>query len=108
MSTAELELEALAARLRACVAQGRYQQAQSALEEYGRALRNTAACLRPGDPRRPRLERESLRLIGETRLRVLAGRAHAGARLARLAQAPKLSRPYGEVPAPRRTTEWLA
>jgi hypothetical protein len=50
MKNQETELEALAGRLRAQVAQGRYPEAQGALHEYCQALRKTVATLPRGDP----------------------------------------------------------
>jgi hypothetical protein len=108
MKAGEAELEILAGRLRARVAEGRYPEAQGALREYCLALRKTVAGLPRGDPGRCRLEDDWRRLAEEARRRVLAGRAHAGARLARLAQAPSGSRFYGDGLPPRRTWEWLA
>ena len=66
------ELEALAGRLRARVAEGRYREAQGALQEYCRALRKTVAGLPSGDPGLGRLEDEWQRLLEETRRRMLA------------------------------------
>jgi hypothetical protein len=94
------ELEALAGRLRARVAERRYPEARSALQDYCQALRKTAAGLPPGDPRLCRLEEDWRRLLEETRRRVLAGRTHARARLARLPRVPGL---YLE-PCPARHT----
>jgi|HubBroStandDraft_4_1064222.scaffolds.fasta_scaffold03125_3 hypothetical protein len=108
MKNQETELEALAGRLRVRVAQGRYPEAQGALHEYCQALRKTVATLPRGDPGLGRLEDAWRRLAEETRRQVLAGRAHAGARLARLAQMLPHPRSYGDVPLPRRTWEWLA
>jgi hypothetical protein len=102
MKAGETEVEVLAGRLRARVAEGRYREAQCALQEYCRALRNTVASLPPGDPALRRLEDEWQRLRDETRRRVLSGRAHAAARLARL---PRLPRLYREPSLPRHTWE---
>jgi hypothetical protein len=108
MNPGEAELEILAGRLQARVAEGRYPEAQSALREYCQTLRKTVAGLPRGDPGLRRLEDAWRRLAEETRRRVLAGRAHAGARLARLAQMPQHPRSYGDVPLSRCTWEWLA
>jgi hypothetical protein len=102
MKASQAELEALAGRLRTQVAEGRYREAQHALQEYCRALRKTVAGLQSGDPGVRRLEDEWQRLLEETRRRMLAGRAHAGARLARL---PKPLPLYSEPSLPRHTWE---
>jgi hypothetical protein len=103
MKSGEAELDVLAGRLRARVAERRYGEAQLALQEYCRILRKTAAGLPPGDPRLGRLEDQWRRLRQETRRRVLAGRAHAAARLARL---PKVLPLYREPSLPRHTWEY--
>jgi hypothetical protein len=103
----EAGLEALAERLRDRVAEGRYRAAQSALAEYCGALRKKAGSFAPGDPGLIRLQNEWMRLAEDTRRRVLAGRAHAGARLARLSQTPQRIRSYDQDPPARRTCEWL-
>ena len=103
MKAAPEELEALAGRLRSRVAEGRYREAQDALQEYCRALRITAAGLPSGDPGLRRLEDEWQRLQDETRRRVLAGRAHAGARLARRPRPLPL---FSEPSLPRHTWEY--
>jgi len=103
MKAKAAELEALAGRLRARVAEGRYAEARIALQEYCRSLRKTAAGLPPGDPSLRRLEDDWRRLLEETRRRVLAGRTHAGARLARLPRVPGL---YREACVPRHTWEY--
>lgn len=103
MRAGETELEALAARLRARVAEGRYGEARGALREYCGALRKAVAGLAPGDPGRGRLKSDWERLAEETRRRLLARRAHAAARLARL---PKLPLPYRDGP-PRHTWQCL-
>lgn len=105
MKSGEGELEELAARLQARVAEGRYREAQKALREYCGALRAAATGLPRGDPELARLEDQWRRLERETRRRVLAGRAQAGARLARLST---LTRGYGEIVKPRTRLEWLA
>ncbi|MGA3041846.1 MAG: hypothetical protein ABSF54_13750 [Bryobacteraceae bacterium] len=102
------ELEALAVRLRALVGERRYREAQDALAEYCRALRQTLAGLPRGDARLGWLEDEWRRLAAETRRRVLEGRAQAAARLVRLAQTSRRSHLYGADREPRRTWEWLA
>ncbi|MGC9949458.1 MAG: hypothetical protein ABSF64_24085 [Bryobacteraceae bacterium] len=108
MNAGAAELEVLAGRLRARVAEGRYAEAQAVLRDYCGALRKTAAGLPRGDARLARLEHDWERLAEETRRRLLAGRAHAGARLARLARMAKRSQFYGDRPPARRTWEWLA
>jgi hypothetical protein len=109
MKPAEAELEILAGRLRARVAEGRFREAQGALAEYCRVLRKTVAGLPRGDPGRGRLEEEWRLLAEQTRRGLLAGRAHAGARLARLAQISQPPRFYGGgPPPPRRTWEYSA
>jgi hypothetical protein len=105
MTAAEAELQDLAARLRARVGEGRYGEAHRALEEYCQALRKIVAALPGGDPRRGRLQDDWLRLAEETRRRVLAGRAHAAAGLARL---PKRPLGYGCGSRPRHTWACLA
>jgi len=84
MSAAGSPFELLATRLRARVAEGRYRQAQAALEEYCGMLRESLAGLSPADPQRRLLAAEWEELAEQTRRRVLAGKAHAAARLARL------------------------
>jgi len=102
MKAGQADLDDLAGRVRTQVAEGRYREAQQALAEYGRALRKTAAALPPRDSGLRRLEDEWQRVLDETRRRVLSGRAHAGARLARL---PKLLPLYSEPSRPRHTWE---
>ena len=106
MTAGEAELESLAARLRAHVSGRRYREAQDALDAYCRMLGQTAAGLPRGDRRR--LQDAWRRLAEETRRRVLAGRAHAGARLAKLTQLSQGSMLYGASRETRRTQEWLA
>ncbi len=106
MTAGQTELEDLAARLRARVSERRYREAQEALDEYCRVLRQTAAAQPPGDLRR--LQDEWRRLAEETRRRVVAGRAHAGERLTKLARLSQGSRFYGPGRDTRRTWEWLA
>jgi len=105
MTAGAAALESLAGRVRARVAERRYREAQDAMAEYCRALRQAASGLAPGDPARQRLKHEWRGLLEETRRRVLADRANAGLRLARL---PKPPRPYGDGPQPRRTWLYLA
>lgn len=100
MKSGETELEILASRLRARVAEGRYPEAQQALGEYCREIRATLGGLPPGDPGLRLLQHEWQRLYDETRRRVLAKRAHA---CERLAQLPKFPRLYGDDPQPRHT-----
>jgi|ERR1700690_1444052 hypothetical protein len=101
---AESELAGTADRLGALVAQGRYGEAQACFDEYCRDLKETVRCLPPGDPRLRQMQGEWHRLLDRTRRRVLAGRAHAAARLARLPQRRRL---YSAVPAPRQTWQIL-
>lgn len=108
MKTGEAELGVLASRLRARVAEGRYWEARGALWEYCQALREAAAALPRGDPGLRRLEDEWRGLAEQTRRQVLVGRAHAGVRLARLAQTATRPSYYSEVLQPRRTLECLA
>jgi hypothetical protein len=103
MKSSETELGVLAGRLRARVAERQYGEAQGALQEYCRVLRKTAGGLPSGDPRLGRLEEDWQRLLEETRRRVLAQRAHAAARLARL---PKVLPLYREPCLPRHTWEY--
>jgi hypothetical protein len=105
MKGTEPELSTLAGRLRTLAAEGRYAEAQGCFEAYCHALARAIAGLPPGDPSLRRLEDEWQRLLDETRRRVLAGRAHAGARLARL---PKLPPLYSEPSPPRHTWECSA
>jgi hypothetical protein len=100
MTAGESELDALAAGLRARLAERRYGEAQRALQEYCRVLRHTVAGLPSGDPGVRRLEAEWQRLRDDTRRRLLAGRAHAAARLGRLSQV----RPLYREPSPQRHT----
>jgi len=95
-----LDRAILAGRVRSLVASGRYAEAQRSFEEYCRALAEALAALPPKDPRIRELEEEWRRVSSETRRRVLTGRAHAAARLARLARPP---RSYGD-PADHRHT----
>jgi hypothetical protein len=108
MTAGEAELAILVARLGDRVAEGRYREAEGVLQEYCRALRETVAGMAPGDPGWRRLEGESRRVMEGTRRGVLAGRAHAGVRLAALSQASRLCRSYGDGLAQRRTWEWSA
>jgi hypothetical protein len=103
MKSGEAELDVLAGRLRARVGEGRYGEARCALAEYCQALRKTVAGLPRGDPGLRRLENDWRRLLEETRRRVLAKRAHAAARLARL---PKVLPLYREPCPPRHTWEY--
>jgi hypothetical protein len=92
-------------QVRRLVAEGRYAEAQRAFEDYCQALAQALAVLPPKDARIRELEDEWGRLLGETRGRVLAGRAQAAVRLARLSPAPRL---YGDGPEPARTWQYLA
>lgn len=103
MKSGAAEMEAVAARLRTRVSERRYPEAQCALQAYCQALRKTVAGLAPCDPSVLRLENEWNRLLGETQRRMLANRAHAAARLARL---PKPLPGYGTPAPPRHTWEF--
>jgi hypothetical protein len=101
---AESELAGTADRLEALVARGCYGEAQACFDGYCRDLKETLRRLPPGDPRLRQMEGEWRRLLDRMRRRVLAGRAHAAARLARL---PRRGRLYSAVPPRRRTWELL-
>jgi hypothetical protein len=103
MTAAERELDILAGRLRARISERRYAEAQRALRQYCGVLRNSVARLPPGDPGVRRLGAEWQSLRDETRRRLLTGRAHAAARLARLRQVRPL---YREPSPPRHTWEY--
>jgi len=100
--TRAVEREALAGRLRARVAERRYNEAQCALNQYVEKLQEAAAGLPPGDPDLRRLAAEWQRVHGETRRQLLIGRAHAATRLARL---PRAAAPYAQPFLRRRTWE---
>ena len=102
--SAAAEREALAARLRARVAERSYAGAQQALWEYCQAIREAAHGLAPGDPALQRLAAEWAQIFEEVRRQVLAGRSHAAARLARL---PRFPQPYGGQP-PRQRWRYFA
>ena len=104
MSMAESELAGTAERFETLVARGRYGEARACFDVYCRDLKETLRRLPPGDPRLPQVAGEWRRLMEQTRRRVLTGRAHAAARLARL---PRRRRLYGAAPSPRRTWEIL-
>ena len=104
MTAAPPELSRLAGRLRARIAERRYPEARTAVEEYCTALRKTVAALPPHDPALGPLQQEWLQLLTETRRRVLAFQAQARARLVRTLQSPPR---YADTP-PRRTREWSA
>lgn len=108
MKADSAEREVLAGCLRDRVAQGRYREAERALADYCAALMQAAAGLAPGDPGLGVLEAEWRGLAEETRRRVLAGRAHAASRLAKLAQTPGRTRSYGEGPPAGSNREWRA
>ena len=103
MSIPELERAGTADRLDILVAQKRYAEAQECFDLYCRDFKDTLRHLAPGDPRIRHLEDEWRRLMEQTRRRVLAGRAHAAARLARLPR----RRLYSAAATPRRTWEIL-
>jgi len=104
MSAPESESVGTADRLEALVAQGRYGEAQACFDTYCRDLKEALQRLPAGDPRLPQMAGEWRRLMEQTRRRVLTGRAHAAARLARL---PRRRRLYSAAPSPRRTWEIL-
>jgi hypothetical protein len=104
MSIPELERAGTADRLDILVAQGRYAEAQECFDAYCRDFKDTLRSLPPDDPRLRQMETEWRRLLEQTRRRVLTGRAHAAARLARL---PGHRRFYRSAPSPRRTWEVL-
>jgi hypothetical protein len=79
-----MERSDCAAHLRKLVAQQRYAEARQVLADYGRLLEAALRKLPPGDPRVFELAREWRDLSEAVRRQVLAGRAHAAARLARL------------------------
>ncbi len=106
MTTLETDVETWAIRLQQRVSEGRYLEAERALVEYSRGVREIVLGLATGAPRLARLESDSRRLLEEMRRQALARRAHAGALLASLGQLPRLSRCYGETPPPSRT--WSA
>jgi hypothetical protein len=95
MRTGEAALAGTAERLRALVAEGRYGEAQDCFNEYCGDFKEILRGLPPGDPRLRQMESEWRRLLEQTRRRVVAGRAHAAARLARLA---RRHRPYAVTP----------
>ena len=102
MNETHPELSALADRLRALVAEERYAEAQCVFTGYCLELRKKLAGMPQGDPQLRPLEGEWQGVLDETRRRVLAGRAHAGARLARL---PKILPLYREGSLPHHTWE---
>ena len=97
-----MELTEYATRLRRLVGEQRYEEARQALADYGSALERALGNLPPGDPRAFELARDWRELFEAAHRRVLAGRAHAAARLARL---PHLRGFAAELP--RRTWELL-
>ncbi|HLY19878.1 MAG TPA: hypothetical protein VKR61_21775 [Bryobacteraceae bacterium] len=99
------ELDSCARTMQRLVAEERYAEAQRAFEDYCRKWAEMRAGLPGQDPRIPELDVEWRRVAGEARRRVLADRAHAALRLARLARPVQ---PYGERPPARRTWECLA
>jgi hypothetical protein len=94
-----------ARQMRRLVAQGRYAEAQHVFEDYCEALKHVLAGLPQGDPRVGGMEAEWRNLLDETRRQVLAGRAHAAVRLARISQSRN---PYSQRPAAGYTWECLA
>ena len=105
MTMTALDRAHLAGRVRSLVASGRYAEAQRCFAEYCRALAEAVAVLPPKDPRIGELEEEWRRVSSETRRRVLTGRAHVAARLARLARPPVS---YGKPADPLRTWQYFA
>jgi len=104
MSVPDSELAGIAQRLEVLVAQRRYGEAQACFDEYSRDLQATLLRLPHGDPRFREIEEDWHKLIERTRRRVLTGRAHLAARLARL---PRRRLSYSAARAPRRTWELL-
>jgi hypothetical protein len=104
MNMTDPELAGKAERLRVLVAEGRYQDAQECFEDYCGTLKETLRRLPAGDPRRQKIDSEWRRLLEQTRRRVLAGQAHAAARLARL---PRRRPLYNLAPVQRRTWDLL-
>jgi hypothetical protein len=105
MKTEDTSTEPGARPLRRLVAAGRYREAQAEFEAYASGVAESLAGLSPGDPRAARLQDEYRRLLLDTRRRVLAGRAHAAGRLARLAG---VRQPYAAPAAPRRSWQYFA
>jgi hypothetical protein len=104
MSVPEVDPAGTADRVEALVAQGRYGEAQACFDAYCRDIKEALRRLPRGDPRLSQIEGEWRRRMEQTRRRVLAGGAHAAARLARL---PRRRRVYNVAPSPRRTWELL-
>jgi hypothetical protein len=104
MKAPKTDLESLAERVRKLSSERRYREAQACFESYCRLLEQTLVTLAPRDPCRRELELAWRELLSDTHRRVLIGRAHAAARLARL---PKPSPFAACSPAAPRTWELL-
>jgi hypothetical protein len=99
------DVQELAAALQRLAAEGRFEETRRCLEAYGQAVEKALLELPKGDARIRQLEGEWRQTIEVTRRRVLAGRAHAAARLARL---PRWRGAYAETATPRPTWQCLA
>ena len=99
-----MELTEYATRLRRLVGEQRYDEARQALADYGRALEQTLGRAPPGDPHVLQMAGEWRQLMENARRRVLAGRAHLAARLARL---PPLRSYYNSQSPPPHTWELM-
>jgi hypothetical protein len=95
-----LDLDECARRVQRLVAEGRYAEAQGAFEAYCSVMSAVLARLPTADPRWRSIKEDWQNLFDRTRCNVLAGRAHAAARLLRL---PKVRGSYGDVPPGRPT-----
>lgn len=80
-------LSAAATRLRLAVGEGRYEEAQQALEEYRSRFDGAWRVLAPGDPRGRALLCEARELLEWARRAATAGREHARAEYRRLSVA---------------------
>jgi len=101
----ETQLSDRARQLEILVAQRRYAEALPVFESYCQTLAEVVTSLPPRDPRIRQSEEHWRNLLNQTRRRVLAGRAHAAARLARLVQ-PRPT--YDGRRAGQRTWQYLA
>jgi hypothetical protein len=90
MNSPKSELAGTANHFETLVAEGRYGEAEACFAEYCRKFKDTLRRLPPGDPRFRQMKAEWRLLFDQTRQRVLAGRSHAAARLARLPQRRRL------------------
>jgi len=104
MKSASPDVETCARQVRELVARRQYAAARTAFEDYCRLLRDALTGLRPSGARRQLYENWQ-HLYSETRQHVLAGRAHAAARLAHLRGR---GGPYHETPAAPPTWRYLA